>query len=54
MSLEIQGMFIPPDQQTSSLSNKKNGAMSRKCHVNRERDSVTPDGNGRKWKVATP
>jgi hypothetical protein len=29
MSLEIKGIFIPPDQQTSSFSNKKNGGMSR-------------------------
>jgi hypothetical protein len=34
MSLEIQGIFTPPEKQTSSFSNKKNGAMSRKDHVN--------------------
>jgi hypothetical protein len=34
MSLEIQGMFVPPDQQTSPFSNKKYGGMSRKGNVN--------------------
>jgi hypothetical protein len=34
MPLEIKGIFAPLDQQTSSFSNKKNGGMSRKGHVN--------------------
>jgi hypothetical protein len=34
MSLGIKGIFIPPDQQTSPFSNKKNGGMSRKGHLN--------------------
>jgi hypothetical protein len=35
MSLEIKGIFTPPDQQTSSFfSNKKNGGMSMKGHTN--------------------
>jgi hypothetical protein len=54
ISLEIQGIFIPPDQQTSSFSNKKMGGMSRKGHVNAMPDAVTLDGNGRKWKVVAP
>jgi hypothetical protein len=59
MSLEIKGIFIPPDQPAdlildsmSSFSNKKMGACKEgpcKC------DPVTPDGNnGRKWKGVTP
>jgi hypothetical protein len=37
MSLEIKGIFIPPDQQLSAdpiLLEQKNGGMSRKGHVN--------------------
>jgi hypothetical protein len=30
MALEIKGMFIPPDQQTSFFSNKKMGACQGK------------------------
>jgi hypothetical protein len=30
MSLEIKGIFSPPDQQTASFSNKKMGGISRK------------------------
>jgi hypothetical protein len=40
MSLEIKGIFIPPDQQTSSFSNKKMGACQGRAI---KRDPVTPD-----------
>jgi hypothetical protein len=44
ISLEIKGMFIPPDQQTSSFSNKKMGACQDVKEGPCERDFVTPDG----------
>jgi hypothetical protein len=43
ISLEIKGMFIPPDQQTSSFSNKKMGACQDAKEGPCERDFVTPD-----------
>jgi hypothetical protein len=51
MSLEMRGIFTPPDQQTSSFSNKKMEACQGRAI---KRDPVTPDGNGRKWKGVTP
>jgi hypothetical protein len=51
MSLETKGIFIPPDQQTSSFSNKKMGAYQGRAI---KRDPGTLDGNGRKWEGVTP
>jgi hypothetical protein len=52
ISLEIQGIFIPPDQQTSSPSRTKKWGHVKEGPC--ERDPVTLDGSGWKWKVVTP
>jgi hypothetical protein len=58
ISLEIQGIFIPPDQQNLVLLEQKNGGMSRKGHVNAMiDDAVTPDARWERtkvWGVVTP
>jgi hypothetical protein len=54
MSLEIKGVFIPPDQQTASFSNKKMGACHDEGHVNAIPCLPMGTDESGKWKGITP